>query len=71
MAKSHKGKIEHWFKMPCLGGLGWRACGMSIGHPEFDGSNIRTSYVLNHDQQTGEIETRNSRYTLIGEEALP
>ena len=60
--KPHHGRIENWFK---FGGMVW---GRALDHPRFAGQDIRTSTVLKHDEETGEIETRNSRYTLVGKE---
>ena len=68
MSKPHKGKLSDWFKVPCDDGIGFRisglleapGCGLQMGH---------TSFVLAHDEATGEIETYNSRYTLVGGEA--
>lgn len=64
MEKPHKGRIEHWTKVSYSNGD--IVCGRALDHPAFAGHNIHTSYVLKHDKATGEIETRNSRYTLIG-----
>lgn len=69
MSKPHKGCIDKWRKdwiRPDIRkGLGYMVVGTSVGHPEFVGW-IHTSYVVKH--VGNEIETRNSRYTLIGEE---
>jgi hypothetical protein len=64
MEKPHKGTIENWFKLACKQGLGYAICGWAVGHPQFNGEGICTSYVVEHDEATGEVETRNSRYTL-------
>jgi hypothetical protein len=40
-------------------------------HPTIPRKYTHTSYVVAHNKTTGEIETRNSRYTLIGEERKP
>ncbi len=58
--KPHKGRITDWII------AGGRCFGRSESHPQFAGMDIRTSTVLKHDEETGEIETRNSRYTLVG-----
>lgn len=63
--KPHKGIITNWFTLPVGSvGLGYVICGHVEGHPEWGNGGIRTSYVIAHDAATGEIETRNSRYTL-------
>lgn len=64
-AKPHKGTVENWIKWPTSQkncGLGYMIVGDSIGHPQYDGIAIRTSYVVKHEGD--EIETKNSRYTL-------
>lgn len=67
-AKPHLGRIEQWAKLPALGhGLGYRIAGIAVDHPDFfTDRDVLTSYVVAHDEKTGEIETRNSRYTLVG-----
>ncbi len=69
--KPHKGHIKNWFKETwgCEGyGLGYMIRGEFVDHPEFAGAkNGHTSYVVAHDD-LGNVETRNSRYTLIGPE---
>lgn len=62
--KPHKGKIKHWTKVSYSHGD--IVYGRAVDHPQFAGTDIHTSYVLSHDEATGEIETRNSRYTLVG-----
>lgn len=66
--KPHKGSIKDWSKLRCTDkGLGYIILGEFVDHPEFAGAKDgHTSYVVAHDEATGEIETRNSRYTLIG-----
>lgn len=67
--KPHMGSIAQWRREMLPGhGLGYRICGQSIDHPRWGGCPMYTSYVVKHDEATGEIETRNSRYTLIGPE---
>jgi hypothetical protein len=67
--KPHNGELHDWFKMPAGDlGLGFVVFGRSHGHPVWGGGEMRTSYVVAHDEATGEIETRNSRYTLVGPE---
>lgn len=65
--KPHKGRIENWQKTqhPLAGGLGYIIEGRFLDHPEFALMNGHTSYIVKHDETTGEIETRNSRYTLV------
>ncbi len=78
--KPHKGKILNWRKVPFDAaavsaaydedvGLGYVVWGDAIEHPVYNGAPwFRTSWVMFHDELTGEIETRNSRYTLVGPE---
>lgn len=67
--KPHLGKITDWYRYECEGhGLDYRIIGRFIDHPKFAGLRGNTSHVIAHDELTGEIETRNSRYTLIGPE---
>lgn len=68
MEKPHKGKIHRWYKVKGTNkGLGYRIAG-----EHENGSWIFTSYVVLHhtslESPNQEIETRNSRYTLIGYE---
>lgn len=71
--KPHLGKIKSWFKRETdpESGLGYQIIGMFVDHPDFKGEVGHTSYVVSHDETTGEIETRNSRYTLEGAELIP
>jgi len=64
LEKPHKGTINLWRKLPTFRGigLGYYVGGISDGHPDFNGGPIYTSYVVKN--VGGEIETRNSRYTL-------
>lgn len=64
--KRHKGQIENWFRQEV--GNKTVILGRFVNHPEFGYANGRTSYIVSHDEATGEIETRNSRYTLVGKE---
>jgi len=65
--KPHMGSIQHWHKYECgTKGLGYLIRGQFIDHPYFAGEYGQTSYVVAHDEATGEIETRNSRYKLVG-----
>lgn len=67
-SKPFKGSIENWSKMECNGGLGYFILGTFLDHPEFGKKYTNTSWVEKHDENTGYIETRNSRYQLIGQE---
>lgn len=63
--KAHKGRIEGWVVGPWFGQRQNVVIGMLYGHPDFkDGKHIRTSPVVKIDVEKGEVETRNSRYTL-------
>lgn len=66
--KPHYGKISGWTKCPARSGLGFYIEGDFEDHPNFKGRFAHTSYVVAHDEKTGEIETKNSRYTLVGQE---
>ena len=65
--KPHLGKITDWQKSEVSAqyGLGYQIVGIFVDHPRFAGMRGHTSYVVAHDEETGEIETRNSRYTLV------
>jgi hypothetical protein len=39
--------------------------GKFVDHPHFAGRFGHTSYIVKHNEATGEVETRNSRYTLL------
>lgn len=69
--KPHMGHIRNWFKSPADGhGLGYIIRGEFVDHPEFAGcKDGHTSYVVAHDD-LGNIETKNSRYTLKGPERV-
>lgn len=58
--KPHKGVIKNWHKKD-HGGFSV-ILGTTGDRDEFW---IRTSAIVNHDEATGEVETRNSRYTLV------
>lgn len=64
--KPHEGIITNWSKYETHTklGLGFTVCGMFVSHSQFHGEYGRTSFVIKHDEVTGEIETHNSRYTL-------
>jgi hypothetical protein len=73
--KPHKGKLYSWKKVPIERredwellygeslGLGYVITGFTTKTPKL-GSMWRTSWVVSH--RDNEIETRNSRYTLVG-----
>lgn len=65
LKKPHHGRIAGWHKSACDGGLGYVIVGEFLDHPMFRGPMCHTSAVISHDETTGEIETRNSRYTLV------
>ena len=73
VSKPHRGTITHWCRVKCEEGIGFYVKGMFLGHPEFDRLYACTSYVVHASfilagASGGEIETRNSRYTLVGPE---
>lgn len=66
--KPHKGRIVHW--APCQstdkdnrGTLGYYIKGVFLDHPQFYGKPGYTSNIV--ARKDNEIETRNSRYTLV------
>lgn len=69
--KPHHGRITSWFRDRNVTdrGLGYVIIGKFMDHPTLgkDDSPCHTSCVLAHDDATGEIETLNSRYTLVGD----
>lgn len=72
MKKPFKGEIHNWKAISYEGET--KVVGMPVGHPEFT-NWIVTSVVVKHfepprhlkDVRKIEIETENSRYTLVGE----
>ena len=70
--KPHKGRIEQWDEATRVANDGREytvVWGLFVDHPEWtDNSYGHTSYLVSRNYLTGEIETRNSRYTL-GEKA--
>ena len=64
--KPHNGRIVNWHTESCDRGLKYLIRGKFVDHEEFANEYGHTSYVVSHDKATGEIETRNSRYTLVG-----
>lgn len=69
MDKPHKGTITRWYKRKTYAdrGLGYVIVG-DFDHVDFGRVFTSTSWVVAHGDD-GEVETRNSRYTLIGPEA--
>ena len=67
--KPHYGNLTNWYKLPCptTGGLGYRIVCYFEDHPWFKGMTGMTSEVYVFGDNSREIETKNSRYTLIGE----
>lgn len=65
--KPFKGTIENWRKVRIAPGIHVIE-GDFVDHPQFAGKFGHTSYIVRHDEATGELETRNSRY-LLGEKA--
>ena len=77
--KPHKGTLINWYKRECGDeyGLGYFLECTFVEHPEFQGEHGHTSYVISESRPTPskhtlmgdaepiEIETRNSRYTLV------
>lgn len=73
MIKPHKGSLRLWRKHVPSGnfksfGLGYIICGVFVDHPDFAGETGHTSWVVKHEGN--EVETINSRYTLVGEEPV-
>lgn len=82
--KPHNGQIANWLRAYRNSMVhrvdetseygvnkGYDIIGLFIDHPDFGTAMGRTSLVLTHDEDTGEIETLNSRYTLLGIEHGP
>ena len=73
--KPHKGAIADWKRWfhPQIETLPKKGLGYIIVGGNYDdglrnaGGFIRTSIVVAHNSETGDVETLNSRYTLIGE----
>jgi hypothetical protein len=65
--KPHKGSLKGWKRYE----HGDKVCiwGTFVDHPHFAGLYGHTSYIVSHNEETGEVETLNSRYTLVGPEA--
>lgn len=64
-SKLHRGRIKDWVFVEFEDGHRM-VNGLFLDHAAFAGKRGHTSFVLSHDEKTGEIETRNSRYTLVG-----
>lgn len=62
--KPHKGTIDDWCLLPVVFGKHHIITGVFRDHPEFAGRSGHTSAVVSVNLETGEAETRNSRYTL-------
>jgi hypothetical protein len=60
--KPHKGRITSAYKYP-LGSIYYTYRGQFLDHPQFAGCDGHTSVVL--WEEGNEIETLNSRYTLV------
>lgn len=71
--KPHKGTMSSWrrYRVEGCAGLGYIIMGKFDTHERFAGMRGHTSCVMSHDLDTGEIETLNSRYTLVGPEMIP
>ena len=65
--KPHHGRIKDWSFVGVVGEPGYRVMGWFIDHPVLGkhGGQSVTSNVVAWDSVTGEIETLNSRYTLV------
>jgi hypothetical protein len=63
--KPHMGSIERWWECPVTSrGLGYIICGHLVDRPGYRGGEGHTSWVV--AREGDEVETRNSRYTLVG-----
>jgi hypothetical protein len=67
--KPFNGTLTNWSRAYVTDeGLGYIVVGIFVDHPQFAGRAGHTSWVVKYDEETGEIETRNSRYKLEGPE---
>jgi len=78
--KPYNGEIHSWQKIPFDtkkyteiykedAGLGYVITGHVLHHPHYSWkSPFHTSLVVSFNEETGEVETRNSRYKVIGPE---
>ena len=67
-AKPHRGRITDWTRV-WIDDERYHIFGFSQDHPRLAG-HLLTSVVLKHDEATGEIETKNQRFRLVGPEVL-
>lgn len=65
--KPHKGRIKNWYFIQTHANTPPRIAGIFLDHPTLCGDDAETTSVLKFDAATGEIETRNTRYTLVSE----
>jgi hypothetical protein len=65
--KPHRGRIRDWYFVQTHANKPPHIEGLFLDHPELRGNDGHTAAVLKFDAETGEIETRNSRYTLVSE----
>ncbi|HEY2810517.1 MAG TPA: hypothetical protein VGJ00_03910 [Rhabdochlamydiaceae bacterium] len=67
--KPHKGRIKNWTQLATEGNI---ICGFYVDHPDFKNKWGHTSSIkhIAEPNQFGyrELETKNSRYTLVGKE---
>lgn len=72
--KPYKGRLTNWSFTDEMGGFytdrPYIRC-QFLDHPYFAGKAGHTSWVEKYDPQTGEVETRNSMYRLVGPGKLP
>lgn len=78
MEKPHNGDLFFWRRTPfnkdvysLPENLGYVITGSKSRERLSLGTYWQTSAVVKHNEETGEIETLNSRYQLIGEEYVP
>ena len=71
--KPYKGRIANWAKREVSVeaashypyNFGYIIAGDFLDHPQFAGLSGHTSLVVSHDEDSGEIETLNSKYKLV------
>lgn len=63
LAKPHLGTLENWSKYYYTN-TDYVVMGIFMDHPRFHDMRGHTSLVISHDEETDEIETLDSRYTL-------
>lgn len=66
--KPHNGRIVDWKTKSCFAGIGYYITGIFLDHPYYKGERGHTSYVV--ARRGMEIETCNSRYTLVQQEDI-